>query len=113
MVDGDELIGLPHEILFGFVRIATNPRLREAGVEVDVAETVVGTWLNLPQTRILLPDAAHFARAISLLREADGRGPLLSDAVLASYAIANRATLCSADDDFAKFSGLDWKNPIA
>jgi hypothetical protein len=24
----------------------------------------------------------------------------------------NRATLCTKDSDFARFTGLDWKNPL-
>lgn len=37
---------------------------------------------------------------------------LASDASLAVYAMENRATLCSNDADFARFPGLDWKNPL-
>lgn len=111
-MDGDELIGLPHEVLFGFVRIASNPRLGAGSLEVELAEEAVGQWINLPNARILLPDAAHFARAINLLKMAEGRGALLSDAVLASYAIANRARVYSTDNDFARFPDVDWVNPI-
>lgn len=34
-------------------------------------------------------------------------------AALAAIAIEHGATLCSTDRDFARFSGLDWQNPIA
>ena len=37
---------------------------------------------------------------------------LTSDASLAVHAMENRATLCSNDGDFARFPGLDWKNPL-
>lgn len=113
VVDGEELIGLVYEVLFGFVRIASNPRLGAGSLEVEVAEETVGQWINLPNARILRPDAAHFARAVNLLKVAGGRGALLSDAVLASYAIANRARLYSSDDDFARFPDVEWVNPIA
>jgi len=112
VIDGDELIGFPHEVLFGFVRIASNPRIGEAAVEVEAATAVVGTWLDLPHTRVLQADANHLERTFELLQAANGRGPLLSDAVLASYAIAHRACLFSNDDDFDRFPGLSWRNPL-
>lgn len=34
------------------------------------------------------------------------------DAHLAALAIEHGLTLCSADSDFAKFSGLRWLNPL-
>lgn len=113
VMNGEELIALPHEIVFGFVRIATNQRLGPAAVPLADARSVVTTWIELPQTRILTPDAHHIARAFDLMAGAMATGAVLSDAVLASYAIRNRATLCSNDSDFARFPGLDWKNPLA
>jgi len=111
VIDGEELVGFPHDVLFGFVRIASHSSFTSS-IEVEAADEVVGEWLNLPHARILLPDAAHFARAVDLLKMAGGRGAMLSDAVLASYAIANRACLCSTDNDFARFPDVDWVNPI-
>lgn len=35
------------------------------------------------------------------------------DAVIAGYAIENRATLCSNGADFSRFKGLKWFNPLA
>ncbi|MDP2054699.1 MAG: VapC toxin family PIN domain ribonuclease, partial [Acidobacteriota bacterium] len=38
---------------------------------------------------------------------------LVPDAHLAALAIEHGLTLCSSDGDFARFSGLDWQNPLA
>ena len=111
-VAGDELIGLPYEICFGFVRIATNPKLGAACVGLAEARAVVESWLALPHVRILSPGANHFATAIDLTESAMGAGALVSDAVLAAYAIEHSATLCSNDTDFARFPGLHWTNPL-
>jgi len=110
---GDELIGLPHEICLGFVRIATNPRMGETAVALAPAVRVVQSWLTLPQARVLLPMEDHFARTMDLLAETMGSGTLVSDASLAVYAMHNRATLCTNDTDFARFKGLVWYNPLA
>lgn len=112
-VNGPELIGLPHEILFGFVRISTNPRLKAAAVPLSSARGVVSSWIEQPNTRILTPDADHFDRVMALMEASNSVGRVLSDAVLAAHAMANRATLHSNDSDFARFEGLDWNNPLA
>jgi uncharacterized protein len=110
---GDELIGLPNEICLGFVRIATNARLGAAAVPLAKAVAVVQQWIDLPQTRILLPGPGHFNQVMDLMTRAMGSGALVSDATLAAYAIQNRATLHSNDADFSRFPGLLWKNPLA
>lgn len=112
VLNGDELIGLPHEILSGFVRIATHPRLGAAAVALQAARTVVESWLEVPQARVLSPDALHFSRVLNLLQQAQARGSLVSDAVLAAYALQHRACLYTNDGDFARFPGLNWKNPL-
>lgn len=110
---GPELVAMPHEVLFGFVRIATNPRLGAAAVPLRRAREVVASWLAVPTTRVLLPTAGHFERVMALMHAAQATGGLLSDAILAAYAIEHRARLYTNDTDFARFPGLDWTNPLA
>lgn len=109
---GEELIGIPHEVSLGFVRIATNPRLGAATVSLAKAQRTVLGWIELPHVRLLEPKPHHLERVLELTRKASGAGPLVSDAILAAHAIANRATLFSSDDDFSKFPGLMWRNPL-
>lgn len=112
VINGEELIGLPHEVTLGFVRIATNRRLGAAAVSLAAAQNVVSQWLELPHSRVLLPAPDHFERVMEITRQAGGSSPLISDASLAAYAISSRATLCSNDGDFSKFRGLNWRNPL-
>ena len=111
-INGRELIGLPHEVSLGFVRIATNPRLGASAVTRAAAQAVVESWLSVPVARVLLPQEDHSQKVFQLLHCSHSSGTLTSDASLAIYAIENRATLCSNDSDFARFPGLDWKNPL-
>lgn len=111
-INGDELIGLPFEVVFGFVRIATNPRLGEARVALPKARRVVEGWLNMPQVRTLTPTDRHFTQVMDLMAAAMATGPVLSDAILAAYAIENRACLYTNDADFSRFPGLEWENPL-
>lgn len=111
-MNGEELIGLPNEVCLGFVRIAANSRLGAAAVSLGSARAVVAGWLQLPQARVLTPAPNHFGQVMDLMAGAMGSGALVSDAVLAVYAIQNRATLCSNDADFSRFAGLSWRNPL-
>ena len=112
VVNGDELIGLPHEITLGFIRIATNQRLGAAAVNRTTARTTVQTWLRLPHSRGLLPCPTHLQNVLDLVASARVAGAVLSDAILAIYAIENRATLYSNDADFSRFPDLQWQNPL-
>lgn len=111
-MNGDELIGMPLEIAFGFVRVATHPRLGAARVALADARRVVEGWMDLPQLRTLVPGALHFNRVMELMTAAMATGSVLSDAILAAYAIEHRATLFTNDGDFARFPGLMWRNPL-
>lgn len=111
-LSGGELIGLPHEVLFGFVRIATHPRLGDAAVPLEQARAVVCGWLELPHVRVLFPSAMHFRRVMDLMQNAHACGAVLSDAILAAYAMENGARLYTNDADFSRFVGLDWQNPL-
>jgi predicted nucleic acid-binding protein len=109
---GGEIIGLPHEIALGFVRIATHPRLGSAVVPVETAKRVVLGWFEQPGVRFLLPKEDHASKVLDLMQRAGVSGALTSDASLAVHAIEYRATLCTNDSDFARFSDLNWKNPL-
>ncbi len=111
-LQGGEIIGLPHEVTLGFVRIATHPRLGNAAVALPKAKTVVMGWLAHPSSRVLLPGEGHAVKVIDLMERAGASGALASDASLAIHAIEHRATLCTNDADFARFPGLDWRNPL-
>ena len=111
-MNGEELIGLPFEVSFGFIRVASNPRLGAARIPFADARRVVEGWLQLPQVRALVPSAQHFARVMDLMTTAMASGSVLSDAILAAHAMENRATLFTNDADFARFPGLAWENPL-
>jgi toxin-antitoxin system PIN domain toxin len=111
-LNDEELVGLPNEVALGFVRIAAHPRLGPATIPLNRVREVVDSWLELPNVRVLTPAPDHFARVTDLLADAMASGAVVSDAVLAAYAIANRAVLHTNDADFARFPGLEWSNPL-
>lgn len=98
--------------MFGFVRIATNPRVFRPPLAVEDAVARVSGWLARPNVRALSPGPQHLQIAFRLLRELGAAANLTTDAQLAAYAIEHNATLCSNDTDFARFGGLRWANPL-
>jgi hypothetical protein len=99
-------------VLFGFVRIATHPRLGAAATSLKTANLAVETWLSQPHVRVLSPEPDHYVKTIAMMEKTKSSGPTTSDAVLAVYAMAQRATLHTNDTDFARFPGLVWRNPL-
>lgn len=111
-LSGDELVGLPIDVLMGFLRITTHPKLGMASVSVGAAKQVMVSWTESHQTRILQPKEDHVNKVLGLLLESGSAGPIASDASLAVYAIDNRAVLFSNDSDFGRFKGLEFHNPL-
>ena len=110
---GASEVGLAPVVVFGFIRIATNPRMFTPALSVDDALLRVEAWLARPNARMLAPGPNHLDIAFRLLRTIGAAANLTTDAQLAAFAIENTATLCSNDRDFGRFAGLAWTNPLA
>jgi len=61
---------------------------------------------------VVHPTERHTTVLRDLLRPLGSAGNLVSDAHLAALAIEHGATLCSCDNDFARFPGLRWVDPL-
>jgi toxin-antitoxin system PIN domain toxin len=111
-LNGEQEVGLAAPALFGFIRIATNPRVFTTPMSVEKAMACVQEWLERPQVRFLLPGPRHLEVAFRLLRELGTAGNLTTDVQLAALAIEYQGTLHSNDTDFGRFQGLRWVNPL-
>lgn len=98
--------------LWAFMRISTNPRVFERPLSLTEATEIVSSWLAQACVGILEPGDRHWQILQELARDGQAAGPLIMDAAVASLAIEHGATLYSTDRDFARFSGLTWKNPL-
>lgn len=112
-VSGVEAIGLPWAVLLGFLRLATNPAVFPRPLGTDVALEKVDTWLSLPAVRVVTETDGHWEVLRGLLADSGTAGNLTTDAHLAALAISHGAVLVSCDNDFARFRGLRWENPLA
>lgn len=112
LANGDEPVGLALPVLFGFVRIATNPRAYRDPLTVAEALGCVEGWLGRPHVRPLLGGARHVELSFGLLRAVGAAANLTTDAQIAALAIEHQAEVHTADADFARFPGVRWSNPL-
>lgn len=108
-----EVIGLAWVTVLGFIRMTTNRGPLTNPFSVDQALERVEAWLAQPNVRIVHPTHQHPGALASFLRTAGTAGNLTTDAHLAALAVEHGCTLCSTDNDFARFPGLFWRNPLA
>lgn len=106
-------VGLPWPSLLAFLRLASNPRIFAEPLSAGDAWMQVCEWLDHPRVWVPEPTPGHAEILGRLLLEGRARGNLVPDAHLAALAIGHGLTLCSTDSDFARFAGLDWRNPLA
>jgi toxin-antitoxin system PIN domain toxin len=111
-MSGTEPVGLPHVVLFGFVRIGTSARAFQHPMTPAEAAGYVRSWLGQPPVELLEPGPNHAEQVLQLLETLGTAGNLVSDAQMAAAALAHDAVLHTADTDFVRFQGLRWHNPL-
>jgi toxin-antitoxin system PIN domain toxin len=111
-LSGTEIVGLCWPVLTAFIRIGTNARLHRRPLTLKEAVERVQSWLDQPCIHILQPTEQHWAIFQQMLRAGNATANLVSDAHLAALAVEHNCVLQSTDQDFARFRGLKWKNPI-
>jgi toxin-antitoxin system PIN domain toxin len=109
----EDPLGFSWLAIRAFIRLATKPGLFQKHLRPAQAFDIVADWLDQPIARIVSPGPRHFPILRDLLVPLGTAGNLTSDAHLAALAIEQNALLCSCDNDFARFPGLRWKNPLA
>jgi toxin-antitoxin system PIN domain toxin len=106
-------VGMPWATLTGFVRIASHPRMTALPLSSAEAWAQVDAWLDAPATWIPMETEQHAKVMRGLIERYGVAGPLISDTHLAALAIEHGVELVSTDGDFARFSEIRWKNPLA
>lgn len=111
-LSGDEAIGFPGVVLFGFLRISTNSKIFKNPLSVKSALGYVREWLGQPCSQFIESDIVSLEGALSLLDGVGTAGNLVSDAQIAALAVQYGAVLHSSDCDFKRFPGLRTLNPL-
>jgi uncharacterized protein len=111
-LSGTRLVRVSWVAVAAFLRIATLPRVFTLPMSVEEAGDHVDGWWGQPVFGVLEPTERHWSVFSDLVRTAQATGNLVTDAHLAALAIEHGATLASTDQDFRRFDGLTWLNPL-
>jgi len=111
-LSGTARVGLPWLALLAFLRLATSSHLFPRPLPMAEAWAQVRAWLAAPCAWTPGPTDRHEQVLDELFGEHALTARLVNDAHLAALAIEHGLMLCSADQDFARFSGLRWDNPL-
>lgn len=109
---GAQLVRLTWGTIWAFLRISTNPRVFEFPYSIQEAKVIVDTWMEHPLVNILEPGEQHWTILQTCMEAGQTSGPLVMDAVLAAIALEHGAVLHTTDQDFSRFPGLQWVNPL-
>ena len=112
VLSGTETVAFAWVALIGFIRLATSRQRFASPWSVEQALDVVDSWLAQPVATVVHPTSRHAAVLRDLLAPLGAGGNLTTDAHLAALAIEHGATLCSHDNDFSRFAGLRWVDPL-
>jgi toxin-antitoxin system PIN domain toxin len=112
LLNGQTEVGMAGPAVFGFIRLATNPRVFDKPMAASAAVKLVEGWLAAPAVHFLLPGPRHLEIAFRLLRGLGTAGNLTTDVQLAALAIEYQAELHSNDGDFGRFPQLRWIDPL-
>lgn len=111
-LSGKEAIGLPWIVVTGFLRLSTSTVVFPRAYTMAEACKRVQRWFAEPIIRQVDAGDEHWQHLHRLLKETDAGGKLVTDAHIAALAISRGAAVASLDNDFARFPGLRWVNPL-
>jgi len=103
---------MPWTVLLAFLRITTRRGVLERPRSAEDALLYIDSWVEHPSVEVVQPGENHWAILRALISASGTAGNLTSDAHLAALAIEGGWTLVSTDNDFRRFGGLDFLNPV-
>lgn len=112
LLNGTEPVAIPWVVVLGFIRLMTHRSVLIHPLSPTATLAHVRTWFALPNVEHLEPGPQHVDLLDRLLSAAGTAGNLTTDAHLAALAIEHQCELHSNDNDFARFPGLRWRNPL-
>jgi len=110
---GTELIGLPWQVVWAFLRISTNKQIYANPISMETAVGIAQHWVGLSNVRLLAPGEQHWGLLRGMLIEGGIRGARVTDAELAAITNEYGGVLYTVDRGFARFPGLRWVNPLS
>jgi toxin-antitoxin system PIN domain toxin len=112
LLANDTPIGISIVVLLAFLRLSTSARVLQKPLTVEESTERVRSWFTVPSLHLIQPGRNHVNILLDLIRRGGSGGNLTSDAHLAALAIEHNAEIHSSDQDFGRYPGLRWRNPL-
>ena len=106
LLAGDEPFTVPVVVWASFLRPATNRRVFGVPTPLDEAFAFLDATTGQPHHLLVGPGPRHLTLLRTQCEEADARGDLVPDAVLAALALEHGCTVATLDRDFARFPSV-------
>ncbi len=111
MIAARETFGIPNIVWTSFLRIVTNRRAFPEPSALQDAFAYIDTYREHPSHRSLEPGPLHMLLLRRICEDADARGELVPDAVLAAIALEHGCAVASLDRDFGRFTSIRHVTP--
>ena len=112
LVGSDEAYAVSDQVLAGFLRVVTHPRIFHPPTPIGSALAFTHAFRERANAVPLSPGARHWSIFTRLCEAVGARGNLVPDAWLAALSIESGCEFVSTDRDYARFPGLRWKHPL-
>lgn len=112
VINGDEAYGITDQVLSGFIRVVTHPKVFRSPSRLVDAFAFARQVREQPNCVPVAPGPRHWELFERLCRDCDARGNLVPDAWLAAMAIETGCEWITTDRDFSRFKGLRWRHPL-
>jgi uncharacterized protein len=111
VVAGESRFGVSPLVLSAVARITTHPRIYKEPSSIREVFGYCDALLKQPNCEVVEPGERHWTIFARLCTETNTRGARVSDAWFAALAIERGCTWITFDRDFARFPGLNYKQP--
>lgn len=111
-LNGPGRVAIPWQSIAAFLRIVTHHRIFTAPMSSAEAWEIVEAWLETESVWTPVPGPKHAEILADLIEKYEPRADLVPDTMLVALAIEHGLAVCSSDTDFARFTEIEWRNPI-
>ncbi|MBN1653066.1 MAG: type II toxin-antitoxin system VapC family toxin [Deltaproteobacteria bacterium] len=109
---GGQRFGVSELVLAAVIRIATNPKVFKPVPEPVLVFAFVDALRDHPMAVRIEPGKRHWRLFRDLILSTGIRGSETTDAYFAALAIEHGCEWWTADADFSRFPGLNWRHII-
>jgi uncharacterized protein len=111
IVRGDTQFGMSPLALSAVARVTTNPRIFKQPSPTEEVFDYCNNLLNQPHCESVQAGKRHWSIFARLCVETGTSGARVADAWFAALVIEHGCTWITYDRDYARFPGLDWRQP--